>query len=153
MPSPQKVLAESTKNDEKEDELIPSQETSYFQKFVNWDIFKKTAKPDSNQSDIKDKPVENESTTKAPSQDTIQIELETINSKLQCDCEKKHLYNFACKQAVTWFTTNVLIMKIRKKQKQNQRLEVSQIIQEEYKKCKNHYKSLRILEPKQESAL
>lgn len=44
-------------------------------------------------------------------------------------------------------------MKIRKKQKLDPKMEVSSIIIDEYNKCKSHYKSLRLLEPKSESSL
>lgn len=53
-----------------------------------------------------------------------QIELDQINSRFKCDCEKNALYDFSCKSGVTWFITNILIIKIRKKQKANPEIEV-----------------------------
>ena len=53
---------------------------------------------------------------------------------------------------MNWFITHVLVMKIRRGQKQNPDLEVSKIILDEYSSCKTYYKSLRECAPKQESA-
>lgn len=44
-------------------------------------------------------------------------------------------------------------MKIRRRQKQNPKLEVSKIILEEYEHSKTYYKNMKELEPKQESVL
>ena len=43
------------------------------------------------------------------------LHLDEINKKLKCDCEKDILYQFSCKNAINWFITNILVMKIRRK--------------------------------------
>ena len=62
------------------------------------------------------------------------------------------MYDFGCEAGVMWFTTNLLMTKIRKAQNKSSTFSPQQLIIEEYKKCKKHYKSLRQLEPKPESA-
>lgn len=81
------------------------------------------------------------------------IELKEMKHQICCDCDKDPTYAFACKNGVVWFAANVIMLKIRRQQKLNDKVDVSKIILEEYEKCKKHYKSLKKLKPKQESAL
>ena len=71
---------------------------------------------------------------------------------LECDCSKDPGFSFGCKNGVTWFTTNVLIMKIRRKQKMDKDLDVRKVVNEEYDRCKLHFKSLKKLKVKDASA-
>ena len=55
-----------------------------------------------------------------------------------------------------WFATNMLYRKIKKAQSKDgsaHQNEVIRIIRDEYSRCKSHYKKLKSLEPKPESAL
>ena len=65
----------------------------FFEKIVNWDIWK----PKKNQPDEEKK-----------------IEMDIV-SKIKCDCDKDPLYNFACKNSMNWFITHVLLIKIRRR--------------------------------------
>lgn len=52
---------------------------------------------------------------------------------------------------VKWFTNKEILTKIRRRQKKEPDIDVSIVINEEYQKCKVHYKSLKKLQPKQET--
>lgn len=74
------------------------------------------------------------------------------HKKLRCTCDKDDQYTFSCKHGVVWFAQHVLIMKIRRLQKQNENVNVSEIILKEYQKCRQQYKLLKRLSPRTESA-
>jgi hypothetical protein len=86
--------------------------------------------------------------TKSQHKETEIIE---INFKVTCDCAKDPKYKFACKSGVKWFTNKEIMIKIRRKQKYDHDLDVSKVINDEYIKCKNHYKSLKKLKPRDET--
>ena len=73
--------------------------------------------------------------------------------KVSCDCEKDFKYQFACKEGVKWFTNKEIVTKIRRKHKLQPLTPVYTVINDEYQKCKEVYKSLKKLVPKQETVL
>ena len=107
------------------------------------DMFKRALPADDNAA-AKDHLNKSTSSTNA-------IELTHSNLKLNCDCEKDARFKFACKEGVKWFTGNEVIIKIRRKQKENNKVDVSEIINEEYTKCRKHYQCLKKLQPRQET--
>lgn len=75
-----------------------------------------------------------------------------MRKQLECTCEKDPNYSFGCRNAVMWFAENVLIMKIRRLQRDSDKvLDVQALINTEYLKCKQQYNLLKKLTPKQES--
>lgn len=78
----------------------------------------------------------------------------STNSKLNCSCDKDARFNFACKEGVKWFTTKEILFKIsKKKKKEGDQYDASELINEEYEKCKKHYRSLKKLEPRHETVV
>ena len=47
-------------------------------------------------------------------EEEIKEEIDEINQRIICDCDKNHNYKFGCKLAVTWFLSSEMINKIRK---------------------------------------
>ena len=73
--------------------------------------------------------------------------------KLQCTCSRDSAYPFGCKSAIVWFAENVLIMKIRRLQKSGADVDIKSLILTEYEKCRQQYKLLKKLKPKDESEM
>ena len=70
--------------------------------------------------------------SKSQAGDQLQIELNEINTRLTCECKKDHHYKFACVNGIKWFMTESLECKIRKRLKQDAKLDVSTVINDEY---------------------
>ena len=74
--------------------------------------------------------------------------MELINSKIKCSCKKDVTYPFGCKNSVSWFVSERVLIKIRRKQKLDPKIEVSEIVLEEYEGSKTYYKNMKKLQPK-----
>ena len=85
-----------------------------FERFRAWELFSKARIEDEEECYIPDT---HSRSTVLPSltKPVVVEETQFFESHLKCDCEKDPQFSFACKNAVTWFTTNVLIQKIRRK--------------------------------------
>jgi len=71
---------------------------------------------------------------------------------LRCDCPKDPNFPFACSNAIEWFKTHVLLIKIRKKLAQDPSADTTLIILQEYMRCEKHFQNLENQEIRPESA-